>query len=418
MNPIERAARNRNVVGMIGVLLFILGFTATAWAAKTLWLHALVCGLAAYIAGMLVGFLFGVPRSVSQDGAKTDATTGGRLVAVNTNLEQISDWLTKIIVGVGLVELKQIPHYVIEAANFLRPFLGDTDSAAAFAAQILIYFWSFGFLSGYIATRVFLSLVISEADRAVTLPASEKDQVQQAATATVKLVASEPPPTPDVKTMVAAKTITGTPLATLTTPDDIAAWGQSQLLLGNYAQAGEAFRKALQLAPNDIKSHLGLGLSLYSTPSSPVTAAISELLAAEALITPQTDPAVIAQIYENLAAAYLYMPAPGGFQTSLQYASKALARPSADRARIYFYIAAANGQRYRWLKETNADEDRIKEAHDNAISAAAQAVQLDPAMRERLWELAQDPNALDNDLASLADDPEFRAVVTPGSGTT
>ena len=84
--------------------------------------------------GGFVGFLFGIPR-VLQDGqsgsagphpgVRPEAPTNLRLpsgasasspsagsgfrINVNTNLEQISDWLTKIIVGLGLVELRNMP---------------------------------------------------------------------------------------------------------------------------------------------------------------------------------------------------------------------------------------------------------------------------------------------------------------------
>ena len=38
---------------------------------------------------------------------------------VNTNLTEISDWLTKIIVGLGLINLKQIPSLTKRAASLL-----------------------------------------------------------------------------------------------------------------------------------------------------------------------------------------------------------------------------------------------------------------------------------------------------------
>lgn len=50
-----------------------------------------------------MGFVFGIPRINT-----TDAVVIGRpprLVRPNSNLEQISDWLTKILVGVSLTQL-------------------------------------------------------------------------------------------------------------------------------------------------------------------------------------------------------------------------------------------------------------------------------------------------------------------------
>lgn len=55
--------------------------------------------------GSMLGFLFGVPRSNVHLGPDGQAETGDEPAYVpNTNLETISDWLTKVVVGVGLVE--------------------------------------------------------------------------------------------------------------------------------------------------------------------------------------------------------------------------------------------------------------------------------------------------------------------------
>lgn len=62
-------------------------------------------------------------------------------LTVNTNLEQISDWLTKIIVGVSLVESKALLDQMERAASFMarsiapaEKMLASTDSSAAAAA--------------------------------------------------------------------------------------------------------------------------------------------------------------------------------------------------------------------------------------------------------------------------------------------
>src|SRR5215472_3991331 len=57
---------------------------------------AIAIGSSAYLTGGIVGFLFGVPRAV-QGSARSKGITQYQ---ANTNLEQVSDWLTKIIVGI------------------------------------------------------------------------------------------------------------------------------------------------------------------------------------------------------------------------------------------------------------------------------------------------------------------------------
>ena len=100
----------------IGALLLLLTL-ATVAAMLTAWRGAgvvLVLALAFSGAGYIVGLLFSVPRAFT--GAQGELTSDSgrdqqvraRMYSINTNLEQVSDWLTKIIVGVSLVEARQI----------------------------------------------------------------------------------------------------------------------------------------------------------------------------------------------------------------------------------------------------------------------------------------------------------------------
>ena len=57
---------------------------------------------------------------------------------VNTNLEQISDWLTKILVGVGLVQLGAIIDSLGDLADFLGPALGNDVTGPPFAVALVV----------------------------------------------------------------------------------------------------------------------------------------------------------------------------------------------------------------------------------------------------------------------------------------
>ena len=85
---------------------------------RVLVLALLLLGGTALVGGVF-SLLFGIPKSVSDPvmasslpasnvgTASTEATTSNTLpprYEVNTDLEQISDWLTKIMVGVGLTQ--------------------------------------------------------------------------------------------------------------------------------------------------------------------------------------------------------------------------------------------------------------------------------------------------------------------------
>lgn len=83
------------------------------------------------------------------------------LYGVNTNLTDISDWLTKIIVGVGLVQLSKIIGLLKSVSNYTAKGLIDTTTTdpavrAPVALTIILYFIAVGFLSAYLLTRVWL----------------------------------------------------------------------------------------------------------------------------------------------------------------------------------------------------------------------------------------------------------------------
>ena len=131
--------------------------------------------MASLMGGASVGFLFGIPKILqSDDASKGDpprdspSVTSGYRQQVNTNLTEISDWLTKIIVGLGLINLKALPPTLLKIAERLSIELdpGHSHAADAFAAALIVCFTILGFLSGYISTRLFLAGAFSEADQA------------------------------------------------------------------------------------------------------------------------------------------------------------------------------------------------------------------------------------------------------------
>jgi hypothetical protein len=84
------------------------------------------------------------------------------LGSINTNLEEISDWLTKIIVGVSLVEMQKAQTTLQEAAAFIAQSLGG-PSETSFAYGLMIYFSVSGFLGSYLLTRLYLQIAFRNA---------------------------------------------------------------------------------------------------------------------------------------------------------------------------------------------------------------------------------------------------------------
>lgn len=165
------------LVGTLGIVLYAVATATTGWAATAVIGAGLLMSGAAAFVGALLGFLFGVPRTLQQ--ARTDGTVNGEAPTegaptngssrprylVNTNLEQISDWLTKIIVGIGLTQLNTIPGRAWLYAGAFAPALGGTETARVLVLVLVVCFATDGFFFGYLLTRLFLTEAFMRAER-------------------------------------------------------------------------------------------------------------------------------------------------------------------------------------------------------------------------------------------------------------
>lgn len=126
---------------------------------------------AAILVAGILGFIFGVPRartivaSVDQDqGDDVEDRSAYIRFEPNSNLEQISDWLTKILVGAGLVQLAALPGALRSMGDYLGSELGDAGPQLTVA--IVLYGFGVGFLLVYLWARLRLRVLLetSEAD--------------------------------------------------------------------------------------------------------------------------------------------------------------------------------------------------------------------------------------------------------------
>jgi hypothetical protein len=116
----------------------------------------LLAGASLFI-GVLVGFIFGIPKTSKPSAGSSNPVQSNTDVAysLNTNLEEISDWLTKMLVGVGLVQLTAIPGYISRIASYWETSIGR-HFPAAYVAALIAFFSLTGFLIGYLWTRLAL----------------------------------------------------------------------------------------------------------------------------------------------------------------------------------------------------------------------------------------------------------------------
>jgi hypothetical protein len=122
-----------------------------------------IVGACAFAVGALLGFLFGIPHYTAK-GAET-APTDKASYQPNTNLTQVSDWLTKIIIGVGLVQFGQLTHMLGDLGNSLEQSLGGDPSGKSFGIAVVVGFFVVGFLCSYLYTRLRLQWAFAQADR-------------------------------------------------------------------------------------------------------------------------------------------------------------------------------------------------------------------------------------------------------------
>src|SRR6185369_1301567 len=110
--------------GLVAIFIYALQWQPAGFA--RIFGSGLMIAVAAMVVGVCLGFLFGIPRTLQgvhpppAAGAAADATSPATL-GVNTNLEQISDWLTKIIVGLGLINLDKLPRKIDNLLVRLAP---------------------------------------------------------------------------------------------------------------------------------------------------------------------------------------------------------------------------------------------------------------------------------------------------------
>jgi hypothetical protein len=149
---------------LIGVAIYGYARDSASIFAESFMLAA-----AAGTTGVLVGFVFSIPRTLTSEARPPQGSADDQRIAYqpNTNLEQISDWLTKILVGIGLVQIREIGGLLSAITSTIAPGLGNDDQATAFATVVIIYSLVSGFLAGYLITRLTLQPRFASADRSM-----------------------------------------------------------------------------------------------------------------------------------------------------------------------------------------------------------------------------------------------------------
>ena len=172
-----------HVIGELTALVAVgalIGFFFGIAQPKDRWsiaLYASVIALASSAVGGLLGLLFGIPRALagsptspapgvtpaSGPEASQQSATKSHGYSANTNLEQVSDWLTKLLLGAGLTQLARLPGSLQHLGSFLAPELGG-GNGNSFAVTLVVFNLLAGFFLAFLATRLRLGAAFREAD--------------------------------------------------------------------------------------------------------------------------------------------------------------------------------------------------------------------------------------------------------------
>jgi hypothetical protein len=371
-----------------------------------------VFACACTVCGWLLGLLFGIPRTLSRPQAVPAATGGtpapaGAAAAsgpapappnrVNTNLEDVSDWLTKTLIGVGLTQLYFVPHYLWQSADKLNRAGFQWEATGGpgqlLAVALFLYFAPGGFWLGYIGTRTILTKLFDSLEgpsQSDVEAALKPDALKLDPDGKIK-----PPDDPKIKAADAA--MLNFQVTSLNTPRELAAWGAAKARANDLASASFALEQATKADPSD---------PVFKEALAKVYTAQQRKPEAQQLLQKDEDS-------EVALLNALYEEPPAGFTKAIAIGSKLKQKPDSDKnLNLHIWQACAYGQQHKFAVE-NKDSALAESARKNVVAEVKAALQIDAAKAkpwlQALWRPAS--GSPEDDLASLKDDPDLTALL-------
>lgn len=177
----ERAIMFLQLLSSAGMLaLAAVGFQLGLNRGISFFAWSFIAAVAAAMSGGLLGLLFGLPaaRHAVPDGANAQN------YIENTSLEQIADWLTKIIVGLTLTQFTLwAEHFDNLSAALTHDLLCPTSPASCGSVpggSLIAAYSLMGFGMAFLWTRRFFMIELAARDEAIQDMARAQQQREQA----------------------------------------------------------------------------------------------------------------------------------------------------------------------------------------------------------------------------------------------
>jgi hypothetical protein len=409
------------------ILVFLVVFVPKSdWSATGV---AELWAMACLFAGGALGFLFGIPKSIQPQPAVVTAAGKTRpppayAQRVNTSLEEVSDWLTKLLLGIGLVQLQKVPGTVRSYAAVI-----NAGTSEGFGIAIIVYFSVLGFLGFYLVTRLYLQRALGEAASMGIDTAPVRANLSIEETIALKNSAvgfgERERELSGVASKAAKKLLAEVDMDELESAHDFALWGKAQLNEANYAdtdadkalaykRAVEAYRRASQLGPSEIEILQEYSAAIFlegmlktdwKHDQNFIDRVRDPLMKAYRNLSPGSSYEVRKNLYKSLTWITLYAIPPEKFKETIRLVEEYERDPRhTPSGTIKVNLACALGHKMKALK---ADEISLNQKLKDATDAVAKAP-IEAALKENNQEQAQTRlNALDAIKAALVLDPTW-----------
>jgi hypothetical protein len=440
------------------VLIFVVVFCAkrdwSATAVAELWATACL------IAGGALGFLFGIPKSVQ---GQAPAATGkvrpqpAYAQKVNTSLEEVSDWLTKLLLGIGLVQLQKVPGLLRSYSKVINADSGVLANSEGFGIAIIVFFSILGFLGFYLMTRLFLQRALGEAASMGLEPVRANLNIEETIALKNSVIGfiERDRELTGVASKAAKKLLGEVDISELESAYDYALWGKAQLNEANYTEtdadqtaaykrAVEAYKQASKLGPSEIEIQQEYAAAIFlegmlktdwRKDQKFIDQVRDPLMKAYRNLSPSVSYEARKNLFRSLTWITLYASPPEKYNETIRLVQEYERDPRhTPSGTIKVNLACAYGHKMKMLR---ADEkslnEKLKSAPDpgakqliqpdldenkkeqgetraSALQAIREALALDPTWIVPLTEVlipSKDPNK-DDDLTEFENDNEFR----------